>query len=125
MHHRPGDAGESSRARERGAVRSHRRSAPRALSPRRGLPRVPARDHRTRKLTHYPDGRRLTREGKSQSMNGMSIDPAYQTVARDDFPAMIEPDRYARRSPLFEEIIARTEEHFWNPEDPDYIDYGA
>jgi len=24
------------------------------LSPPRGLPRVPARDHRTRKLTHYP-----------------------------------------------------------------------
>src|SRR3989442_7543190 len=53
MHHRPGDAGESSRGRERGAVRSHRRSAPRALSPPRGLPRVPARDHLTRKLTHY------------------------------------------------------------------------
>ncbi len=58
-------------------------------------------------------------------MSGMPIDPAYQTVSRDDFPAMISPDRYARRSPLFEEIIGRTEEHFWNPEDPDYVDYGA
>jgi hypothetical protein len=34
---------------------------------------------------------------------------------------MLEPARYARRSGHFEEIIARTEEHFWNPEDPDYI----
>jgi hypothetical protein len=51
----------------------------------------------------------------------MPLDPAYQTVAREDFPAMIEPARYGRRSADFEEIIARTEEHFWNPEDPDYI----
>jgi hypothetical protein len=52
----------------------------------------------------------------------MAFDPAYQTVSRDDFPAMLELGRYARRSPHFEEIIARTEEHFWNPEDRDYID---
>ena len=51
----------------------------------------------------------------------MPLDPAYQTVAPEDFPAMLEPGRYARRTPHFEEIIARTEEHFWNPEDPDYI----
>jgi hypothetical protein len=48
-------------------------------------------------------------------------DPAYNTVARDDFPAMIAVDRYAQRSTHFDEIIARTEEHFWNPDDPDYI----
>jgi hypothetical protein len=53
----------------------------------------------------------------------MSLDPTYQTVAPDDFSAMIEPGRYARRSSHFEEIIARTEEHFWNPEDRDYIDF--
>src|SRR5262245_29816283 len=53
----------------------------------------------------------------------MRIDPAYQTVAPDDFPAMLEPARYAARTPHFEEIIARTEEHFWNPEDRDYIDF--
>jgi hypothetical protein len=51
----------------------------------------------------------------------MPLDPAYQSVAPEDFPAMLDPGRYARRSPHFEEIIARTEEHFWNPEDPDYI----
>jgi hypothetical protein len=55
----------------------------------------------------------------------MSVDPAYQTVAPEDFAAMIDPTRYGRRSPLFEEIIARTEEHFWNPEDRDYIDFTA
>lgn len=53
----------------------------------------------------------------------MKMDPAYQTVAPDDFPSMLENDRYFRRSSEFEEIIARTEEHFWNPEDPDYIDF--
>jgi hypothetical protein len=53
----------------------------------------------------------------------MPVDPAYQTVPPDDFASMIEPGRYGRRSSLFEEIIARTEEHFWNPEDRDYIDF--
>src|SRR5215468_2394162 len=49
--------------------------------------------------------------------------PAYHTVARDDFAAMIDVGRYATRSSHFEDIIARTNEHFWNPEDPDYINY--
>ena len=48
---------------------------------------------------------------------------AYNTVGRDDFDAMIDVGRYAKRSPYFEEIIERTREHFWNPEDPDYIDF--
>ena len=52
----------------------------------------------------------------------MANDPAYRTASRDNFPAMIEIPRYFQRSSDFEEIIARTEEHFWNPEDPDYID---
>ena len=47
----------------------------------------------------------------------------YNTVARDDFPAMIEVGRYARRSRAFDEIIARTEEHFWDPDDRDYVRY--
>jgi hypothetical protein len=55
----------------------------------------------------------------------MPLDPAYQTVAPDEFPSMLDPARYAARSPHFEEIIARTEEHFWNPEDADYIDFAA
>jgi len=55
----------------------------------------------------------------------MPTDPAYRAVDPEDFPAMIEPGRYAQRSPDFEEIIARTEEHFWNPEDPDYVDFAT
>jgi hypothetical protein len=55
----------------------------------------------------------------------MVTHPAYQAVAPDDFDAMVEPTRYARRSSDFDEIIARTDEHFWNPDDRDYIDYGA
>jgi hypothetical protein len=45
----------------------------------------------------------------------------YNTVSRNEFPAMIAVDRYGRRSHAFDEIIARTEEHFWDPDDPDYI----
>ena len=55
----------------------------------------------------------------------MPLDPAYQTVAPDECPSMLDPARDATRSPHFEEIIARTEEHFWNPEDADYIDFAA
>src|ERR1051326_9638212 len=55
----------------------------------------------------------------------MPIDPAYPALAPDDFAAMIAPARYGERSADFEEIIARTEEHFWNPEDPDYVDFST
>jgi hypothetical protein len=53
----------------------------------------------------------------------IDYDPAYNTVSRDDFPAMLDVRRYFRRSPHFDEIIARTHEHFWEPNDPDYIDF--
>jgi 1,2-phenylacetyl-CoA epoxidase catalytic subunit len=48
---------------------------------------------------------------------------AYNAVSRDEFPLLMAVGRYTKRSADFEEIIARTEEHFWNPEDPDYIDF--
>lgn len=54
-----------------------------------------------------------------------TVDPAYNTVTREDFPALLETRRYLARTPHFDEIIARTEEHFWNPDDPDYIDFGT
>jgi hypothetical protein len=57
------------------------------------------------------------------STHQIEHDPAYQATDRDDLQTMIEVDRYANRSSDFDEIIARTEEHFWNPLDPDYIDY--
>src|SRR5262249_1935278 len=52
-----------------------------------------------------------------------SYDSTYNAVHRSDFPALLETARYMRPSRRFDEIIARTEEHYWNPDDPDYIDF--
>jgi hypothetical protein len=52
-----------------------------------------------------------------------TMNPAFNAVARDDFSSMLDLKRYLDRSDRFETIIARTNEHFWNPEDPVYIDY--
>ena len=48
---------------------------------------------------------------------------AYNAVDRDDFPAMIEVDRYLERSGNFDHIISATDSHFWDPLDTKYIDY--
>jgi hypothetical protein len=50
-------------------------------------------------------------------------DPAYKVVAPDDFPAMIDPDRYETRSDAFDGIIGATHDHFWDPFNPAYLDY--
>ena len=50
-------------------------------------------------------------------------DSLYDTVDRDDFAAMIEVDRYADRSDVFDGIISATEDHFWDPTDPAYLDF--
>ncbi len=50
-------------------------------------------------------------------------DPIYNTVDRDDFAAMIEVDRYAERTDAFDRIISATNDHFWDPTDPAYLDY--
>lgn len=50
-------------------------------------------------------------------------DAIYDTVDRDDFDSMVEIDRYARRTGAFDEIISATEDHFWDPLDPDYVDF--
>ncbi|MEO8602708.1 MAG: ferritin-like domain-containing protein, partial [bacterium] len=50
-------------------------------------------------------------------------DPIYNTVDRDDFASMIEPERYGERAGAFDEIIAATHDHFWDPTDPAYLDY--
>jgi hypothetical protein len=50
-------------------------------------------------------------------------DPVYDTVDRDDFFAMIEVDRYADRRDVFDGIISATEDHFWDPTDPAYVDF--
>ena len=48
-------------------------------------------------------------------------DPAYNTIDRDDFGAMIEVNRYGERSGAFDAIISATVDHFWDPNDPAYI----
>ena len=50
-------------------------------------------------------------------------DEIYDAVDRDDFDSMIEVDRYARRTGAFDEIISATEDHFWDPLDPTYVDF--
>ena len=52
-------------------------------------------------------------------------DPLYNTVDRDDFLTMIEVDRYTDRSDAFDGIISATEDHFWDPTRPAYIDFNA
>jgi len=58
-------------------------------------------------------------------MSHITHDPAYNTVDRDDFLAMIEPDRYGTRCDAFDEIISATRDHHWDPTDPIYIDFHA
>lgn len=50
-------------------------------------------------------------------------DAIYDTVAPDDFRALIEVDRYATRTDAFDGIIAATHDHFWDPMDPAYLDF--
>jgi hypothetical protein len=58
-------------------------------------------------------------------MPHITYDPAYDTVERDDFAAMIEPARYGTRCDAFDEIISATRDHHWDPMDPAYIDFDA
>ncbi|MCE9650094.1 MAG: ferritin-like domain-containing protein [Parvibaculum sp.] len=50
-------------------------------------------------------------------------DEAYDTVAPGDFTAMMNPDRYNKRSSAFDKIISATHDHFWDPLDARYIDF--
>jgi hypothetical protein len=61
--------------------------------------------------------------GTTLKIPATSYDSTYNTVHRLDFPALLQTQRYMRRSHRFDEIIARSEEHYWNPDDPDYIDF--
>jgi len=56
-------------------------------------------------------------------MSSFDIDPAYACVAPDDFPAMLEAERYGKRSNAFDKIISATHDHFWDPMDPKYVDF--
>ncbi|MFP3942864.1 MAG: ferritin-like domain-containing protein [Alphaproteobacteria bacterium] len=50
-------------------------------------------------------------------------DAMYDAVAPDDFPSMMDVDRYNSRSSAFDKIIAATHDHFWDPQNPKYIDF--
>ncbi len=50
-------------------------------------------------------------------------DDIYDAVAPDDFPAMLEVERYGQRSTAFDKIISATHDHFWDPLDKKYIDF--
>ena len=56
-------------------------------------------------------------------MTQITKDNAYDAVAPDDFPAMLEVDRYGKRSTAFDKIISATHDHFWDPLDKKYIDF--
>ena len=56
-------------------------------------------------------------------MSDITKDAAYDAVAPDDFPAMMEVERYGKRSTAFDKIISATHDHFWDPLDKKYIDY--
>lgn len=50
-------------------------------------------------------------------------DEAYNACPPDDFPAMMNVDRYGNRSSAFDKIISATHDHFWDPLDTKYIDF--
>jgi ribonucleotide reductase beta subunit family protein with ferritin-like domain len=59
----------------------------------------------------------------SKITTNITVDSAYEAVAPDDFPAMMEVDRYGKRSTAFDKIISATHDHFWDPLDVKYIDF--
>ena len=53
----------------------------------------------------------------------ITYDKAYDTIAPEDFPAMLQVARYGRRTDAFDGIISATHDHFWDPLDKNYIDF--
>src|ERR1700691_484224 len=62
-------------------------------------------------------------ERKARAMDNITKDPAYNAVDPDDFPAMLDVNRYGQRSTAFDKIISATYDHFWDPLDKKYIDF--
>lgn len=58
-------------------------------------------------------------------MANITKDQAYEAVDPGDFQAMIEVDRYSKRSTAFDKIISATHDHFWDPLNKTYIDFDA
>jgi hypothetical protein len=55
--------------------------------------------------------------------SNITKDPAYNAVDPNDFPAMLDVNRYGERSTAFDKIISATHDHFWDPLDKKYIDF--
>src|ERR1700689_2783233 len=55
----------------------------------------------------------------------LTRDPAYDAADPNDFPAMLEVERYGKRSTAFDKIISATHDHFWDPLDKKYIDFSG
>ena len=65
----------------------------------------------------------LTSDRRPHMAQQITYDKAYDTVAPEDFPAMLEVPRYGRRTDAFDSIISATHDHFWDPLDKNYIDF--
>lgn len=52
-------------------------------------------------------------------------DSIYNTVPPGSFRAMLDVDRYGKRTDAFDEIISRTHDHFWDPADIAYLDFST
>jgi len=61
----------------------------------------------------------------TDGLTNITKDPAYDAADPDDFPVMMEVDRYGKRSTAFDKIISATHDHFWDPLDAKYIDFTA
>ncbi len=55
--------------------------------------------------------------------NSMTKDPAYNAANPKHFIPMIEEDRYTERTDTFDQMIAATHKHFWDPNDKRFIDF--
>src|SRR5271156_4064938 len=58
-------------------------------------------------------------------MSNITKDPAYDAADPNDFPSMLDVERYGKRSTAFDKIISATHDHFWDPLDTKYIDFSA
>src|SRR5512143_1723608 len=74
-----------------------------------------------RRIASYEAPRRW-REGETMAEH-ITHDPIYNTIDRDAFPSLIEVDRYGERTDAFDAIVSATNDHFWDPTDPAYVDY--
>ena len=58
-------------------------------------------------------------------LTNITKDPAYDAADPTDFKTMMDVERYGNRSTAFDKIISATHDHFWDPLDKKYIDFGT